>query len=157
MAASAAPSTPSGEFSVLGDFEEDRKPNIEYLDSLNEHHKRSRSAEDEGETERKLARVGGVGVGGIGAGLDVWGGGPGGQGPAEDGEHAVNVNGVEGSGMDADVGAVAVAEDDPIVYGPSFLSSFLPHVLCVCAYRAFISQWMANQCRTPKSEKNTTT
>jgi len=26
------------------------------------------------------------------------------------------VNGVEGSGMDADVGAVAVAEDDPIVY-----------------------------------------
>ncbi|KAH9176912.1 TFIIE alpha subunit-domain-containing protein [Lactarius sanguifluus] len=71
LAASAAPSTqhtPSGEFSVLGDFEEDRKPNIEYLDSLNEHNKRSRSAEDDGAhadrtavAERKLARVVGWG------------------------------------------------------------------------------------------------
>ncbi|KAI0249553.1 TFIIE alpha subunit-domain-containing protein [Lactifluus subvellereus] len=114
LAASAAPSTqhtPSGEFSVLGDFEEDRKPNIEYLDSLNEHNKRSRSVENEGETERKLARVVGIGVGvGVIGGVGVDGRG-GGREPAEDGEqHAVN--GVEGSGMDA----VVVAEDDPIVY-----------------------------------------
>ena len=78
----------------------------------------------------------------------------------DDGElHAVN--GVEGSGMtDADIVAVtvAVAEDDPIVYGPSLSLVFSStRALCVCAYRAFISQWMANRCRTPKSEKNTMT
>ncbi|KAI0005512.1 TFIIE alpha subunit-domain-containing protein [Russula compacta] len=68
LAASAAPSsqhTPSGEFSVLGDFEEDRKPNIEYLDSLNEHNKRSRSVEDEGEAERKQAKNGELPMNGV--------------------------------------------------------------------------------------------
>ena len=64
--------TPPGEFSVMGDFEEDRKPNIEYLDSLNEYNKRSRSVEDEGELERKQPRVG-----------DGWGQ----QGAQENGEH----------------------------------------------------------------------
>ncbi|KAI0307613.1 TFIIE alpha subunit-domain-containing protein [Multifurca ochricompacta] len=96
LAASAAPSTqhtPSGEFSFLDDFEEDRKPNIAYLDSLNEHNKRSRSAEDEGEAEKKLARV-----------EDGWG--------LANGEQLMN--GVEGTrtGTDANI----VPQDDPIVY-----------------------------------------
>jgi transcription initiation factor TFIIE subunit alpha len=124
LAVSAAPSsqhTPSGEFSVLGDFEEDRKPNIEYLDSLNKHNKRSRSVEDESseDTERKLARV--VSVAG-----DGWGAGGGGS-QGENGEHMQAVNGVEdslgiGMGMDADDNIAAV-EDDPTVYGPSVFSS----------------------------------
>jgi hypothetical protein len=124
LAASAAPSsphTPSGEFSVLGDFEEDRKPNIEYLDSLNKHNKRSRSVEDEGgeDTERKLARV--VSVTG-----DGWGTGGGGS-QGENGEHEHTLNGVEdglgiGMGMDAD-DHIAAVEEDPIVYGPSYFFS----------------------------------
>ncbi|KAI0066826.1 hypothetical protein BV25DRAFT_1867968 [Artomyces pyxidatus] len=61
LAASAAPSTthtPSGDFSLgADDFEEDRKPNIEYLDSLNEFNKRSRSREDDRDVGSKLART----------------------------------------------------------------------------------------------------
>jgi len=114
LAASAAPSTqhtPSGEFSVLGDFEEDRKPNIEYLDSLNEHNKRSRSVENEGDAERKQARVGDTdGVSGWGLGLSQQGQG---QENGEQQQH-LSMNGVESSGPDAE--AVVVAEDDPIVY-----------------------------------------
>lgn len=69
MAASAAASaqaTPSG-LSVLGspdfddfgnDDEEEQKPSIEYLDSLNDYRKRSRSREDEGSSGKsKLART----------------------------------------------------------------------------------------------------
>jgi transcription initiation factor TFIIE subunit alpha len=38
--------------------EEDRKPNVEYLDSLNEYRKRSRSKEDEGPAAKtKLAKM----------------------------------------------------------------------------------------------------
>ncbi|KAN0135599.1 TFIIE alpha subunit domain containing protein [Lactarius tabidus] len=112
LAASTAPSTqhtPSGEFSVLGDFEEDRKPNIEYLDALNEHKKRSRSLEEDaaevdGAAERKLARV---------VGWD--------QGQTANG----NVEGVSGvagaaAGPDEDVGGDAPPEDDPTVYGLFF-------------------------------------
>jgi transcription initiation factor TFIIE subunit alpha len=91
---------------VLGDFEEDRKPNIEYLDSLNEHNKRSRSVEDEGDAERKQARVGLL--------ADGWG-----QGQEENGD-LLSMNGVEGSGVD--VGDVS-AEEDPIVYGLFFCFS----------------------------------
>jgi transcription initiation factor TFIIE subunit alpha len=116
LAASAAPSTqhtpppPSttGEFSSLGDdfFDEDRKPNIEYLDSLNEHNKRSRSVEDEGDAERKQARVGLLADG---------------QGQENGGEH-LPMNGVEGGSVDA--GDVSVlAEDDPIIYGLFFCFS----------------------------------
>lgn len=59
LAASTAVSsanTPSG----LGtpDYEEDRKPNVEYLDSLNDYRKRSRSAEDIGGGEKtKIPKV----------------------------------------------------------------------------------------------------
>jgi transcription initiation factor TFIIE subunit alpha len=106
LAASAAPSTqhtpPPGEFSVLGDFEEDRKPNIEYLDSLNEYNKRSRSVEDQGESERKQARVG-----------DGWGQ----QGAQENGE--LPMNGAESLVVDAE----DVSAEDPIVYGLFFLYS----------------------------------
>jgi hypothetical protein len=134
LAASAAPSTqhtPSGEFSVLGDFEEDRKPNIEYLDSLNEYNKRSRSVEDAGgiDTERKLARVVVAVAGGDGLGS----GGGGGGGEAENGELEHAVNGVEGGlgmGMGMDAVDVVAVEDDPIVYGSSFL--FFHGSLCGC-------------------------
>lgn len=98
--------------SALGgdDFfdDEDRKPNVEYLDSLNEHNKRSRSAENEGgDAERKQARVG----------LLVDGGGWG-QGQ-ENGDEHLPMNGVEG-GSGVDAGDVS-AEEDPIVYGLFFL------------------------------------
>ncbi|TFY65608.1 hypothetical protein EVG20_g5474 [Dentipellis fragilis] len=66
LAASAAPSaqhTPSGDFaSPADDFEEDRKPNIDYLDAVNEYKKRSRSHEDEGDNDRKVAKMDGMGV-----------------------------------------------------------------------------------------------
>jgi transcription initiation factor TFIIE subunit alpha len=108
LAASAAPSTqhtPSGEFSVLGDFEEDRKPSIEYLDSLNEHNKRSRSAEHEDDAERKQARV-------ADGDSDGWGQGQG----LENGDQQHHpMNGVEGSEVNAE--DFAGAGDDPIVYG----------------------------------------
>ncbi|KAH9075842.1 hypothetical protein EDB83DRAFT_2352605 [Lactarius deliciosus] len=115
LAASAAPSTqhtPSGEFSVLGDFEEDRKPNIEYLDSLNEHNKRSRSAEDDGAhadrtavAERKLARV--VGWGQTAHGEVPVNGVPGGSAVADAAMGAAEA--------DVDVDA-PLPDDDPTVY-----------------------------------------
>jgi len=110
LAASAAPSTPSGEFSVLGDFEEDRKPDIEYLDALNEHNKRSRSVENEGDAERKQARVS-DGSGGEGDGLGLLG-----QQAQENGERQelLPMNGVESSGRD--VQDVTFADEDPTVY-----------------------------------------
>jgi len=110
LAASAAPSTqhtPSGEFSVLGDFEEDKKPNIEYLDSLNEHNKRSRSVENESDdAERKQARVSDGGGGGWGLGQQV-------QENGEQQEH-LPMNGVESSGLNAQ--DVMLADEDPIVH-----------------------------------------
>ncbi|KAH9043706.1 TFIIE alpha subunit-domain-containing protein [Lactarius pseudohatsudake] len=129
LAASAAPSTqhtPSGEFSVLGDFEEDRKPNIEYLDSLNEHNKRSRSAEDDGAhadrtavAERKLARVVG------------WGQTANGEVPVNGAlldESAVAGAAVGAADADVDVDA-PLPDDDPTVYG-LFLFSF---ILATCS------------------------
>ena len=132
MAASAAPSTqhtPPGEFSVLGDYEDDRKPNIEYLDALNEHNKRSRSVEDEGEAERKQARVG-----------DGWGL----QGTQENGE--LSMNGTESLGVDAG----DMSTEDPMVYGLFFLFSFYAML------NGPSFQWMANQCRSLRLVKNTT-
>ncbi|KAK0480599.1 TFIIE alpha subunit-domain-containing protein [Armillaria novae-zelandiae] len=63
-AAASAQATPSGlsapgssDFDDFGE-EEDRKPNIEYLDSLNDYRKRSRSREDEGVTGKvKVPKV----------------------------------------------------------------------------------------------------
>jgi transcription initiation factor TFIIE subunit alpha len=39
------------------DEEEDRKPSVQYLDSLNDYRKRSRSKEDEGAAGKKLAKA----------------------------------------------------------------------------------------------------
>jgi hypothetical protein len=143
LAASTVPSTqhtPSGEFSVLGDFEEDRKPNIEYLDSLNEHKKRSRSLEEDaaevdGAAERKLARV---------VGWD--------QGLAANGD-VEGVSEVVGAsvGADVDVGGDAPPEDDPTVYG---VFSFPPHMTYVLT-RAL--QWTENLYRSPRSKRTTMT
>jgi hypothetical protein len=147
LAASAAPSTqhtPSGEFSVLGDFEEDRKPNIEYLDSLNEHNKRSRSVEHEADdAERKQAKVSDAGAGGWGLGRQV----------EENGERQEHLpmNGVESLGLN--VQHVTLADEDPTVYGPLLSSLFLP-MLCSTSLRF---QWMENQCRSRKLERSTTT
>ena len=98
LAASAAPSglaTPR--LSDFGEEEEDVKPNVEYLDSLNENRKRSRSREDvgNGSASPKQRRTS----------------------PPE----AVPsiVNGVE---LDSSTLAPA-ADDDPMVYGESLSSS----------------------------------
>ncbi|KAJ3845187.1 TFIIE alpha subunit-domain-containing protein [Lentinula raphanica] len=63
-AAASAQATPSGSFpgtSDMDDFgedEEDRKPSLEYLNSLNDYRKRSRSQEDEGSAGRsKIAKT----------------------------------------------------------------------------------------------------
>jgi len=48
---------PGGDDFGLSDEEEDRKPSIEYLDSLNDYRKRSRSREDIGTPRSKLARL----------------------------------------------------------------------------------------------------
>jgi transcription initiation factor TFIIE subunit alpha len=140
LAASAAPSTqhtpppPSlmGEFSsssALGDdfFEEDRKPNIEYLDSLNDHNKRSRSVEDEGGADRKQARVGQLPDGG------GWG-----QGQENGGEH-LPMNGIEG-GSRVD-GEDVSAEEDPTVYGLFF--GFHPFLMPYSIHLHF-SGWQTN-------------
>ena len=55
--AASAQATPCAFASELGE-EEEQKPNIQYLDSLNEYSKRSRSVEDEGTAVKKLAKVG---------------------------------------------------------------------------------------------------
>ncbi|KIK68629.1 hypothetical protein GYMLUDRAFT_36105 [Collybiopsis luxurians FD-317 M1] len=63
-AAASAQATPSGsvpgssDFDDFGEEDEDRKPSIEYLNSLNDYRKRSRSQEDEGSGNRnKIAKV----------------------------------------------------------------------------------------------------
>lgn len=142
LAASAAPSTPSGEFSVLGDFEEDKKPNIEYLDALNEHNKRSRSVENEDDdaAERKQARVGD----GNGGDADGWGLGQQQQQEQqaqENGEQQqehLPMNGVESSGLNAQ--DVTLADEDPIVHGLYFPTLFPCYV-----QRALVfSGWQTN-------------
>jgi len=143
LAASAAPSTqhtPSGEFSILGDFEEDRKSNIEYLDPLNEHNKRSRSVEDEGDAERKQARVGTS---------DGWDDQQG-QGAQENGE-PLSMNGVEGLGLDA--GDMLATEDDPIVYGLFF--HYILILFQACSIKSSF-QWMAIQYRSPRLGRSIT-
>ncbi|KAF5368934.1 hypothetical protein D9758_002913 [Tetrapyrgos nigripes] len=64
-AAASAQATPSGlsapgssDFDEFGEEEEERKPSIEYLNSLNDYRKRSRSQEDEGTVGRnKIAKT----------------------------------------------------------------------------------------------------
>ena len=92
------------------DEDEDRKPSVEYLDSLNDYRKRSRSREDTGTPKSKIAKI-----------------------SESRGTHAHEVNG-NGNGnghlpVPAVVGPVvdeAKPTDDPIVYGSSTFSFLLP-------------------------------
>lgn len=107
-AAVSAQATPSGlsvpgssDFGDLVDDEEDRKPSVEYLDSLNEYRKRSRSRDDVGQPAKaKVAKVD--------EGLNGYGYSPeNGIVPFE--ESAIMVNDVQPP--------IPMAEDDPLVYG----------------------------------------
>ena len=110
-------SSDSGEFGY--DEEEDRKPSVQYLDSLNAYRKRSRSHEDVGSAAKiKQIKVDATeGIYGIGNGVGV----------------VINgytpENGIEVEQDAIMVGGVALLpEDDPMVYGmalpvyPSILS-----------------------------------
>jgi transcription initiation factor TFIIE subunit alpha len=55
-AASAPASSDYGDLNI--DDEEEQKPSVEYLDSLNDYRKRSRSREDEGVKQTKLPKLG---------------------------------------------------------------------------------------------------
>ena len=97
LAASVDPSTrPTPGLSEFGE-EEDVKPNVEYLDSLNEYRKRSRSRDDvgTGASTPKMPRTE--------EHMEI-------QEDAALPGAEVHVNGVNGD---------ASAEDDPIVYGTS--------------------------------------
>ncbi len=95
-AAASAQATPSGlsapgsDFDDFGEDEEDRKPSIEYLNSLNDYRKRSRSQEDEGSTGRnKLAKS----------------------------DSSMNVDAHADVPADVEMDASAAPKDDPLVYG----------------------------------------
>ncbi|KAI0761300.1 TFIIE alpha subunit-domain-containing protein [Trametes elegans] len=90
----AASSQPTPRLSEFGEEEEDVKPSVEYLDSLNEYRKRSRSRDDvgTGSSTPKAPRVNGFA-------------------DAVEVETALHTNGVEEA--PATDGAV---EDDPVVY-----------------------------------------
>ncbi|ETW77930.1 hypothetical protein HETIRDRAFT_126621 [Heterobasidion irregulare TC 32-1] len=105
LANSAAPSaqnTPSADFAfTTDDFDEDRKPDVDYLDSLNEYRKRSRSREDEGDAERKIAKTAN-GVNGVVNGVN--------------GHSGVNGSAMEPEGVSR-IGDEEAIEDDPIMLG----------------------------------------
>jgi transcription initiation factor TFIIE subunit alpha len=103
---SALGSSDSGDFGY--DEEEDRKPSVQYLDSLNAYRKRSRSHEDVGSTAKiKQVKIDVTeGMYGIGNGVGV----------------VINgytpENGIEVEQDAVKVGdAVLLPEDDPMVYG----------------------------------------
>jgi transcription initiation factor TFIIE subunit alpha len=93
----------SDDFGASSD-EEDRKPSIEYLNSLNDYRKRSRSREDIGTPKSKIAKLTDVG------GLDI---------SKMNGRIAVPVT-VEP--QTPDVADEGVKLDDPVVYGKCSLS-----------------------------------
>ena len=115
LAASTLPSaqaTPSGLGASgsddFGDFpdeeEEEMKPSVEYLDSLNDYRKRSRSREDEGGIAlKKVAKM---------ESMDRLRGLQGLQGPMTNGD-------LDGGGGTREVEAAPV--DDPVVFGTSFV------------------------------------
>jgi transcription initiation factor TFIIE subunit alpha len=82
----------------MGEFDdEDQKPSVEYLDSLNDYRKRSRSREDDGAAGKKLPKLD-----------DHFGNGDSRSATEDDMEPEPILAG--GLGNDP--------EDDPIVYGP---------------------------------------
>ncbi|KAI0353960.1 hypothetical protein OH77DRAFT_1406320 [Trametes cingulata] len=97
LAASAAPSgEPTPGMSEFGEEEEDVKPSVEYLDSLNEYRKRSRSRDDigTGGSTPKIPRIDGFA-------------------DAAETETAVYTNGIE---AEAPLTNGDAGDDDPIVY-----------------------------------------
>ena len=99
-------SSDSGDFGY--DEEEDRKPSVQYLDSLNAYRKRSRSHEDVGSTAKiKQIKIDATeGVYGIGNGVGVVING------------YTSENGIEVEQDAVMVGdAALLPEDDPMVYG----------------------------------------
>ena len=93
----ASGSDDSGEF--MDNEEEDRKPSIEYLDSLNDYRKRSRSREDEGSAKKKVVKTG------------------------ETNGYAYSLGAELTDKSDAIMVAEVTPEDDPIVHG-KFLFSY---------------------------------
>ncbi|KAF8651404.1 hypothetical protein AX16_004797 [Volvariella volvacea WC 439] len=94
--------------------EEDKKPSIEYLDSLNEYRKRSRSREDDGQAAKKkqvkVENGSGAGAGLYGAsGYDL---GPGMNGYTMDG----GIEGLPDGAVAVDDMQPPAADDDPLVY-----------------------------------------
>jgi len=91
---------PGGEDFGASSDEEDRKPSIEYLNSLNDYRKRSRSREDIGTPKSKIARLTDVG------GLDI---------SQMNGRVRVSVT------VEPDVADEGAKLDDPVVYGKCLL------------------------------------
>ena len=106
---SALGSSDSGDFGY--EEEEDRKPSVQYLDSLNAYRKRSRSQEDVGSAAKiKQVKVDATeGVYGIGSGLGVVINGYTPENGIEVEQDAVMVENV-----------AQLPEDDPMVYGTPF-------------------------------------
>jgi transcription initiation factor TFIIE subunit alpha len=107
--AASAQDTPSGlsvpgsdDFGDVADDDDDRKPSVEYLDSLNDYRKRSRSREDEGTAKLKVPKMGETPVNGFGMDSGL-------SGFSDGGRIGVEVDAV----MTEDV-----PDDDPVVYGP---------------------------------------
>lgn len=103
LAASADPSASQTPL-PLGVDEEDQKPNVDYLDYVNNFNKRSRSAEDIGGDGRKVPKVDEVVTNGVN-----------GHGILTNG-HGIS-NGMPVDETVAPTPSAGGADDDPIVYG----------------------------------------
>ena len=111
---------------LYDDDEEDKKPNVEYLDSLNAYRKRSRSQEDVGSTDKiKVAKLGSNGEvktanGHANGFLGVNGFGHYGNGNRFSAEFQDEVMQPQ---KELDVG-LTIPEDDPMILGESSSSYF---------------------------------
>ena len=103
------------------DSEEDRKPNVAYLDSLNSYRKRSRSAEDVGQPAKVKASRLDNGVNGNGH-LNGFGHRNGSSSSLDDGGPPSSQDTFMGSQME-DKGSTEPV-DDPICYGQLLLPAF---------------------------------
>jgi transcription initiation factor TFIIE subunit alpha len=108
------------------DDEEDRKPNVEYLDSLNAYRKRSRSTEDVGQPSKvKVTKLDSAlgGVNGHGY-LNGYGHRNGSNGSLDGTEPPLSQDSLMGSQLEEPAG-YAEPLDDPICYGWFFFSPSL--------------------------------
>ena len=118
MSAQATPSASAPASSEYGDLnfdeEEEQKPSVEYLDSLNDYRKRSRSREDEGSNRMKLPKLGDEHV------------------------NSFTLESVQPNGFAEEprVQEEVPSLDDPIVYGTFFVSCTCDSILI-----QFYSQW----------------